>query len=139
MQNLKRGQAKKKGKMKEKDDEKTTTVVAAHDYIFVFCNDDQVNIICYDSDRVVDLDASYHVISHKHFFSTYTEGDFGYVKMKNEVSCKIVDMRDIYLDKDARCQLILRNGRHVPDIRLNLISTEKLDYEGYHNSQGRGK
>ena len=73
---LKREQTEKKGKLNEKDDEETTPVVAAHDGIFVLCDDDHVNIICYDSDWVVNLSASYHVISHRHFFSAYTEGDF---------------------------------------------------------------
>lgn len=59
--------------------------------------------------------------------------------MGNEISCKIVGMRDIYLDTDTECQLILKNARHVLDIRLNLISTGKLDDEGYHNLQGGGK
>lgn len=48
-------------------------------------------------------------------------------------------MGDIYLDTDIGCQLILKNARYVPDIRLNLVPTKKLDDEGYHSSQGGGK
>ena len=70
---LKRDQSKKKSKAKEKDDGETTAVVVAHDNMFVFCDDDQVNIICYDSDWVVDLDAFYYVTLHRHFLLTCTE------------------------------------------------------------------
>ena len=69
-----------------------------------------MNIICYDSDQIVDSGAFYYVTPHKHFFSTYIEGDFGYVRMENELSCKVVGMEDKYLDTDTRCQLILRNA-----------------------------
>ena len=41
---------KSKGKAMEKVDEETITVMTVHDNMFVFCNDDHVNIICYDSD-----------------------------------------------------------------------------------------
>ena len=136
---LKWEQAEKKGKTKEKCDEKTTTVVAAHDDMFVFCDDGQVNIIHYNNYWVVDSGESYNITFHRHFFSTYTEGDFEYVRMENEISCKVIGMGDIYLDTDTGYQLILRNIQHVPDIRLNLISTGKLDDEGYHSSQGGGK
>lgn len=70
---LKREQAEKKGKAKEKGDEETTAVTATHDDMFVLCDDGQVNIIHYDSDWVVDSGASYHVTPHRHFFSIYTE------------------------------------------------------------------
>ena len=36
---LKWEQAEKKGKEKEKGNEETTTVMATHDDMFVFCND----------------------------------------------------------------------------------------------------
>ena len=83
---------KGKGKTKEKDDEKITIVVATHDDMFVFCDDGHVNITNHNSDWIVDLGASYHIIPHRHFFSTYIERNFGYVRMKNEISCKIIVM-----------------------------------------------
>lgn len=37
------------------------------------------------------------------------------------------------------CRLVLRNAQHVLDIRLNLVSTGKINDKGFHNSQGEGK
>ena len=76
---LKWKQVEKKGKGKpnEKHCEETVAIVTAHDDMFVFCDDGHVNITC-------------------------TERNFGYIRMGNEVSCKIVGMRDI-LDADIKC------------------------------------
>ncbi|GKE71302.1 retrovirus-related pol polyprotein from transposon TNT 1-94, partial [Tanacetum coccineum] len=35
-------------------------------------------------------------------------------------------------------ELVLHNVKHVPDMRLNIISTGLLDEDGYHNSSGNG-
>ena len=59
--------------------------------------------------------------------------------MGNDGSCKIAGIGDIHLHSSTGCQLILKNVRHVPDVRLNLISTGKLDDEGYANQFNGGK
>jgi hypothetical protein len=61
--------------------------------------------------------------------------------MGNEDLSKIVGIGDICLETNVDYKLLLKDMRHVPDIRLNLISTEKLDSEGYNNtfSDGRWK
>ncbi|KAG5562284.1 hypothetical protein RHGRI_005121 [Rhododendron griersonianum] len=61
------------------------------------------------------------------------EGDFGCVQMGNEGLSKIVGRGNICLKASVGCKLLLKDVRHVPDIRLNLISTGKLDDEGYNN------
>lgn len=66
-------------------------------------------------------------------------GHFGHVKMGNDVECKIIDMRDVHLDTNIGCKLILKNVRHILDICLNLISTSVLEEEGYYNYFGEGK
>jgi len=40
------------------------------------------------------------------------------------------------LKTGLECTLVLKDVRHVPDIRLNLISTGKLDDEGHINHFG---
>nr|GFD11432.1 retrovirus-related Pol polyprotein from transposon TNT 1-94 [Tanacetum cinerariifolium] len=35
-------------------------------------------------------------------------------------------------------ELVLHNVKHVPDMRLNIISTGPLDEDSYHNSSGNG-
>lgn len=84
-----------------------------------------------------------HIIitSHGNFFSTYTMkiltgfgwemmvlfnlyyGDFDRIWMGN--------VGDIISETSAGYWLPLKNMRHIPDIHLNLISTGKLDDEGY--------
>ena len=68
-------------------------------------------------------------------------GDFGSVRMGNNGSSKAVGKGTIYLESFTGCKLILRNVRHVPDIRLNLISIGRLDEEGYfrHFNDGKSK
>ncbi|GKF23821.1 retrovirus-related pol polyprotein from transposon TNT 1-94, partial [Tanacetum coccineum] len=39
---------------------------------------------------------------------------------------------------DTGMELVLHNVKHVPDMRLNIISTGLLDEDGYHNSSGNG-
>ena len=72
---LKKEQSKEKGKGKKqeiKNEGETTPVVEAHDNVFVFCDDGCVNITCHDSDWVIDLGASFHVIPHRHFFKLHS-------------------------------------------------------------------
>ena len=47
--------------------------------------------------------------------------------MGNEDVSKIVGMGDIFLETNIGFKLLLRDVRHVPDIRLNLFSARKLD------------
>ena len=61
------------------------------------------------------------------------------MKMRNSAECKIMGIGDIYMNTDTGCRLCLKNVRHVPEIRLNLISTGTLDDEGYHSYFGKGK
>ena len=58
--------------------------------------------------------------------------------MGNEGLSKIIGMSDVCLETNLGCKLLLKDVRHVPDIRLNLISTGKLDDEGYNNKFGDG-
>jgi transposase InsO family protein len=88
---------------------------------------------------VIDSGASFHVTSRADFFTSYNEGDYGVVRMGNEGVSKIVGMGNVCLETSVGCKLVLKDVRHVPDIRLNLISTGKLDDEGYKNHFGDGK
>ncbi|PKI36969.1 hypothetical protein CRG98_042670 [Punica granatum] len=57
--------------------------------------------------------------------------------MGNGQSYKIVGIGDICLEAELGCKLLLKKVGHVPEIRLNLISTGQLDDKGY--SSGRWK
>ena len=42
----------------------------------------------------------------------------------------IVGIGDIWLETNTGCKLLLKDVRHVPDMRLHLISIGTLDEEG---------
>ena len=59
--------------------------------------------------------------------------------MGNSGVSKIVGIGDVFLETSIRNKLVLKDVRHVPDIRLNLISIGRLDDEGFTNSFGESK
>ncbi|BBG96644.1 hypothetical protein Prudu_005502 [Prunus dulcis] len=87
----------------------------------------------------LDSGASFHVTSQRDFFTSYTNGDFGNVRMGNDKLSKIVGRGDISLETNTSCHLVLKDVRHVPNMHLNLISTGLLDDEGYTNVFAKGK
>ena len=139
----KRDQAKEKNdkgeKADHKKDEVNTSAVATTNEVFLIGDDGCLNLACDECSWVIDSGASFHLTSHQGYFSSYTSGDFGHVRMGNDGFSKIVGIGDVCLETNTNCRIILRDVRHVPDIRLNLISAGKLDDEGYSNYFGEGK
>ena len=88
---------------------------------------------------MVDTTASFHITTRRDFLSSYTSGNFGWVRMENEAKCEIVGMGDVELETSIRCKLVLKYVRHVPDMSFSLISVGKLDDKGYHSRLGKGK
>ena len=88
---------------------------------------------------VIDSAAFCHVTPRKELFTSYKAGNFGRVKMGNDSYADIVGISDICVRVNTGYTLILKNVRHVPDIRLNLISTHVLDKESYGNYFCDGK
>ena len=64
---------------------------------------------------------------------------FGSVKMGNQSSASIVGLGDIRVKKSVGCMLTLKNVRHIPDLRLILLSANVLDLEGFRHTFGDGK
>ena len=75
----------------------------------------------------MDSGASFHITSHKEYFTSYTSGVTGQVRMGNSGSSIIVGKGSICIETNTGCRLVLDDMRHVPDIRLNLLSVGKLD------------
>ncbi|MGV7343268.1 hypothetical protein PJI17_31720 [Mycobacterium kansasii] len=46
---------------------------------------------------------------------------------------------DICLKTDMSCTLVLRDVRHIPDLRLNSISMGRLDDDGYESRFASGR
>ena len=135
---LKRDQSRERDEDKEKKNDKDTTAVASVNNVYIVCDDNSINLACQDSTWIIDSGASYHVTPRRDFFSSYSAGDFGMVKMGDEGVCKIIGMGDVWVETGIGCKLQLKNVRHVPNIRLNLISVKALDIEGYHTYFGGG-
>ncbi|CAH9120743.1 unnamed protein product [Cuscuta epithymum] len=117
-----------------KNDNNGDRVAAATPGDLVIVHDDVINFSSHDTDWVVDTGASLHVTSKKEFFSSYTPGDFGVLRMGNDGVSKVIGMGDVCLQTSNGTQLILKDVRHAPDIRLNLISVGRLDNDGFCNS-----
>lgn len=125
----------------ENSEESTSGRVAtatSADLVVVY-DDCDVNLISSDSSWVGDSGAAVHVTSRREFFSTYIAGDFGHLRMGNNDLTKVVGIGNIHLKMDNGSTVLLRDVKHAPSVRLNLISIGKLDDDGYGNNFVDGK
>ena len=119
---------------KKKNEGGTTTAVAStDDNIFLIGNENYLNIASDDCIWIIDSGASFHATPHEGFFSSYQKGDFGTVKMGNHITSKTIGIGEVTLMTENGSKLVLKEVRHVPEMRLNLISTGKLDEVGMTN------
>jgi hypothetical protein len=79
---------------------------------------------------VVDSGASFHATPHRKHFLDYVQGDFGQVHLGDDAPCKIVGMGKVKIKQCNGNQWLLKEVRHVPDLRKNIISTGQLASEG---------
>ena len=107
--------------------------------VIIVRDDSCDSLACQQTDWIIDSGASYHITPYREMFESYTGGDFSKVKMANHGMTEAVGIGDVVLVSDTGSKLILRDVRHVPDIPLNIISTSKLDDEGYENYFGEGR
>ena len=129
----------KKERNDVKKENKETNVISTKGDIMIVTDDGCVSLANQDRNWVIDSSASFHVTSHSDFFTSYKTGDFGNVRMGNSGVSKIVDIGDVCIETSIGNKLVPMNVRHVPNIRLNLISTGRLDDEGCTNSFGESK
>lgn len=130
----------KPDKINPKKEDNTTAVATVNNIdVFLIGKDNYLNLADDGSYWIVDSGASFHFTPHGEFFSSYRNGDFGFVKMGNQVTSKIVGIGEISLITDTGCKLVLKEVRHVPDMHLNLISAGKLDDAGLVSHFGDGK
>ncbi|GJW71984.1 retrovirus-related pol polyprotein from transposon TNT 1-94 [Tanacetum coccineum] len=139
MRSKSRGPSNREEQAQEDDDGDDSTEVNTTTDEFFVCSD-MIWLTLLMDVRVVILDsgATCHVATRKEYFSSYTPGDFGVVRMGNTRLSRIAGIGDICLKFDTGMELVLHNVKHVPDMRLNIISTGLLDEDGYHNSSGNG-
>jgi len=121
---------------KKKEDGTTTAVVVTNENFFLVEDENYLNVVSDDCIWIIDSGASFHVTPHEEFFSSYQKRDFGMVKMGNHVTSKIVGIGEVTLVTENGSKLVLKEVRHVPDMRLNLILTGKSDDVGMINQFG---
>ncbi|RDX87202.1 hypothetical protein CR513_31358, partial [Mucuna pruriens] len=83
---------------------------------------------------IIDSSATLHVISRKEFFTSYTIGDFGVLKMGNDGVSKVISVGDFGVLKMGNDGV-----KHARDVCFNMISVHMLDDGGYDNHFGYGK
>jgi hypothetical protein len=79
---------------------------------------------------VVDSGASFYAKPHRKHFLDYVRGNFEQVHLGDDAPCKIFAMEKVKIKQRNGNQWLLKEVRHVPDIRKNLISTGQLASEG---------
>jgi hypothetical protein len=72
---------------------------------------------------VVDSGASFHATPHRKHFLDYVQGDFGQVYLGDDAPCKIVGTGKVKIKQRNGSQWLLKEVRHIPDLRKNLILT----------------
>ncbi|RDX97629.1 hypothetical protein CR513_19584, partial [Mucuna pruriens] len=73
-----------------------------------------VNFVSDESMWIIDSGATLHVTPRKEFFTSYTIGDFGVLKMGNDGVTKVIGVGDVCLQTNTGMQLWLRGVKHAP-------------------------
>ncbi|GAB2302689.1 hypothetical protein Dimus_039387 [Dionaea muscipula] len=79
---------------------------------------------------VVDSGASVHATPRRDVFASYRPGDFGAVRMGDGRMANVVGIGSVVVEGPSG-RLELKEVRHVPDMRLSLISVARLEDDGY--------
>ena len=131
------------GKLTKKTEQKaeSSSAMTATDEDYLVIEDEDCYSVVHDDAMswVVDSGASFHITSHKEYFTSYTSGVTGQVRMGNSGLSAIVGKGSICIETNTGCRLVLDDVRHVPDIRLNLLSVGKLDDIKHPSYFGEGK
>ena len=79
---------------------------------------------------MVDSGASCHAKPHRKLFHDCVQGDFGHVLMGDDEPCKIVGKGKVRIKLDNGNEWIIKDARHIPAMKRNMISTGNLGDSG---------
>lgn len=79
---------------------------------------------------MLDSGASHHMCPNRKWFTTYQNTDGGTVLMGNNYACRIMGYGTIRIKMHDGAVRTLRNVRHVPNLRKNLIYLGVLEENG---------
>lgn len=71
---------------------------------------DSVNLVSDESMWIIDSGATLHVTPRKEFFTSYTSGDFGVLKMGNDGVSKVVSIGGVCLQTNMECSCCLEES-----------------------------
>ena len=95
---------------------------------------DSMNSVLSDSlcksNWLVDSGCTFHVTPFRDLFSCYKEIEHGFVSMANSKNCNVLGICDVCLKFSSGYVFTLKNVRHVPDLRNNLLSCASLENDG---------
>ena len=118
-----------KGKYEKNDSEKNTTTTVIDEDVVVLSIEEQKceHVTNNDVEWIVNSAAPHHIIPTKGLFTKYKARDFGTVKMGNYNYSKIVGIGDVCIETNVGSTMMLKDVRHVPDLRMNVFSTLAMD------------
>ena len=61
------------------------------------------------------------------------------MKMGNSSYSKIVEIGDVCIESNVGSTMMLKDVRHVPNLRMNVFSTLTIDQAGYCNNLDNGR
>ena len=79
---------------------------------------------------VIDLDASFHATSRHDIFQNYVKGELEKMYLGDDESCDIIKKGDVMVNLSNGSALKLREIRHVPKLKKNLIFVSQLADRG---------
>ena len=79
---------------------------------------------------MVDSGAYYHASPRRESFCIYQSGQFGVFKMGNKGTIEIVGTDNVKIKTNLGYEMILKDVRHIANLRLNLLLVRRLDDEG---------
>ncbi|KAG8493315.1 hypothetical protein CXB51_010698 [Gossypium anomalum] len=95
---------KGRDKIQSKSRSRYKNLKCHHCDLLVICDENLVNLVCNETSWVIDTGASLHVTSRKDFFTFYTPGDFGVLKMGNDGLVSVIGMGNVsLLDDEGFC------------------------------------
>jgi Integrase core domain. len=78
----------------------------------------------------MDSGASFHATSSRDLFDSYVPGNLGKVYLGDDQPCNVVGKGEVQIKLNGSAWK-LKDVRHIPDLRKNLISVGQLASEGY--------
>ena len=120
-------------KGKDSSDNEDRINATSDDFLLVH-EFEPANLVDSSTSWVIDSSTSFHITFRRDLFTSYTPGDFGSVKMTHESVARCIGVGQVCLEMSNGLRLILKHVKHVPDVRLNLLSVGKLCDENYNSS-----